>query len=110
AHNELLNWLVTTGALGAVLIVIVYGFATWAGLRSFWAGADRPELIWLPLAAVSLIARGLSDISETNAQAWFTLMLVVFACARHLPSPAEPQRPLSFFIRVPGQQTRQENS
>jgi exopolysaccharide production protein ExoQ len=99
AHNEVLNWLVTVGVLGVVLVVTLYGLACWAGTRAFWRGGE-PALIWLPLAAVTIVARGLSEISETNAQGWFTLMLILFACGRYLPEPIGPKRPGSLFIRV----------
>lgn len=99
AHNEVLNWLITTGVIGVVLVVMLYGFACWAGLRAYWANVTT-AVIWLPLAAVTLIARGLSEISETNAQGWFTLMLVLFACARYLPDSALSNRSGAFFMRL----------
>jgi exopolysaccharide production protein ExoQ len=83
AHNEVLNWLVTTGVIGAALAVSVYGFVLWAGAcyARFGAEADR---LWPLLAGVVIVTRGLTEISETNAQGWFVLMLAAFVTARHL--------------------------
>ncbi|QEE60838.1 O-antigen ligase family protein [Salinibacterium sp. dk2585] len=84
AHNELLNWLVTLGVLGAVLVLVLYVFAVCAGIRIWW-GNQQAVFLWLPITAVAVIARGFSDISETNAQGWFVFMLVLASCAKYLP-------------------------
>jgi O-antigen ligase len=81
AHNEVLNWLATTGVVGAVLAVSVYGFVLWAGVR-FEREGTEPERLWPLLAGVTIVTRGLAEISETNAQGWFILMLTAFAAAR----------------------------
>jgi O-antigen ligase len=98
AHNEVLNWLTTTGVVGAVLAVSVYGFVLWAGVR-FERGGTEPERLWPLLAGIAIVIRGLAEISETNAQGWFVLMLVAFVIARHLTS--SPDRPVPWPVLIP---------
>jgi exopolysaccharide production protein ExoQ len=98
AHNEVLNWLTTTGVVGAVLAVSVYGFVLWAGVR-FERGGTEPERLWPLLAGVTIVTRGLAEISETNAQGWFVLMLIAFVVARH--STLSSDRPFPWPVLIP---------
>ncbi|WP_233204596.1 O-antigen ligase [Cryobacterium sp. Y62] len=82
AHNEALNWLVTLGAAGLILIVALYVFVLWGGIRMYRRTAVDGSL-WILLASVMLIGRGLTDISETSPQGWFILMLVAFVAAKY---------------------------
>jgi O-antigen ligase len=99
AHNEVLNWLTTTGVVGAVLAVSVYGFVLWAGVR-FERGGTEPERLWPLLAGVTIVTRGLAEISETNAQGWFVLMLVAFVVARHVTSSSGGAIPWPLLVSV----------
>jgi exopolysaccharide production protein ExoQ len=98
AHNEILNWLVTTGVLGAVLIITLYAFAIFGGALTWWR-RDEAAAVWLPLAAVALVARGFSDISETNAQGWFAFMLLLAAVANTLPPSSRIARSRFLLLR-----------
>lgn len=96
AHNELLNWLVTTGVVGGVLVLAVHVFGVAAGLKIYRlrqiAGA-----IWMPLAMVMILVRGIAEISETAAQGWFVLALVLCICARTL----NPNGPAALLVELP---------
>ena len=92
AHDEALNWLVTTGVIGLLLVTGLYAFVLWAGILVFRA-RSTPGAPWILLTAIMLIGRGVTEISETSAQGWFILMLIVFAAARYLPSSVKRRPP-----------------
>ena len=82
AHNEMLNWLVTLGAVGLIVVIALYVFVLWGGIRMYC----RPTVdgsLWILLVGVMLIGRGFTDISETSPQGWFILMLAACAAAKH---------------------------
>ena len=65
AHNEILNWLITTGVIGCALVICIYGLLFWAGLRLF-RESEFVGVSWILLGATVLFLRGFSDISETS--------------------------------------------
>ncbi|WP_166791559.1 O-antigen ligase [Cryobacterium sp. Hh38] len=82
AHNEVLNWLVTLGAVGLIVVVALYTFVLWGGIRMY----SRPTVdggTWILLVGVMLVGRGLTDISETSPQGWLMLMLAACAAAKY---------------------------
>lgn len=78
AHNELLNWFVTLGAVGLLLFIVTAATASLFALAGARARTS-PLALWPALAIVAILVRGLTEISETNAQGWFTLSLAIFA-------------------------------
>ncbi|GEP28422.1 O-antigen ligase family protein [Cryobacterium levicorallinum] len=82
AHNEMLNWLVTLGGVGLLVVVALYVFVLWSGARIFRTATVEGG-VWVLLASVMLIGRGFTDISETAPQGWFMLMLVAFVAAKY---------------------------
>lgn len=104
AHNELLNWLITTGIPGALLIVALYALVVWAGIRLF-VDTTIVGIAWISLGALVLIVRGLSDISETLPQGWFVLMILAAASVKYLPEaldrPLPPWQALHIRVREP---------
>ncbi len=103
AHNEILNWFVTLGAVGALLFIVTATTALLFAVAGARAHASALAL-WPTLAIVAILVRGLTEISETNAQGWFTLSLAVFAAvvtgANSVTRPVhrlvvQPVRPVS---------------
>ncbi|WP_158253986.1 O-antigen ligase [Cryobacterium sp. Y50] len=97
AHNEVMNWLVTTGALGALLILAIYGLVLWAGLEIV-RHTDLVAAAWISLGGLVLLLRGLSEISETLPQGWFVLVILVAASVKYLPSATA--HPISKWIAL----------
>ena len=82
AHNEALNWIVTLGAVGVLIVAALYVFVLVAGAR-----LHRTRVVaggpWILLTSIMLIGRGFTDISETSPQGWFILMLAACFAARY---------------------------
>lgn len=78
AHNELLNWFVTLGMVGVALVVLTFVTGVICALAAVRAHRSSVAL-WPALALVAIIVRGLTEISETNAQGWFVFSLAIFA-------------------------------
>lgn len=95
AHNEILNWLITTGIIGAACVLGLYCFVLWAGIRIVRSSEHRAAS-WISLAVIVLVLRGLSDISETLPQGWFVLMIVGAAAAKYLTNVNS--RPVSRWL------------
>lgn len=98
AHNELLSWWSGTGVLGVVAIVGLYAFVYVAGIRMLLVPVPVRST-WPILAIVMLNVHGLTSISETQPQGWFTLMLVVFVCVRAWRT--DPVLPASLVWSMP---------
>jgi exopolysaccharide production protein ExoQ len=84
AHNEVLNWLITTGIVGALLVLAIYGLVLWAGIRI----VGTTELVaasWISMGGLVLLLRGTTDISETLPQGWFILMILAAASVKFMP-------------------------
>ncbi len=90
AHNEYLNWWLTTGIVGLVLMIILLVFAVVAAVAVAWRRKE-PQYLWLPLVLVMTIGRQYTEISETRAFGWFLLVLVVGIAAAQLTT-ATPRR------------------
>jgi O-antigen ligase len=99
AHNEILNWLITTGIPGTLLVVAVYVLVFRAGIK-LSLGADLVAAAWIPLGALALILRGLSDISETLPQGWFILMILAAASVKYLPEALGHRLPYWQAIQI----------
>lgn len=101
AHNEVLNWLITTGVVGALLVLSIYVLVVWAGIKVF-LHTELAAAAWIFLGVMVLLLRGLSDISETLPQGWFVLMILAAASAKYLPDTLSRPLPrwLVFDIRV----------
>lgn len=82
AHNEVLNWLVTLGVVGLVLVVAVYGFVAWSGWKAWTEAVCGSPFVLL--VVVMMVSRGLTEISETSAQGWLVLALAAAVGAQHL--------------------------
>lgn len=99
AHNELLNWLITTGIIGTACVAALFLFVGVGGVLVARRGELNYSLLPL-LVLAATIARGITDISETNALGWTVLMFAVFGVARFLPeSRSRALRP--FLLTVP---------
>ena len=81
SHNEMLNWLLTLGLLGLVLVCFIYVSVIIGGVKVFNLGHEGLGM-WAVLTGVAFFVRGLSEISETNAQGWF-IWLLVYAAVMH---------------------------
>ena len=99
AHNEVLNWLITTGVVGAALVVGLYVLVIWAGIKIV-RGPDVWAASWISLGVIVLFLRGVSDISETLPQGWFVLMLLAAAAARYLPAATERRIPRWLVVSI----------
>jgi O-antigen ligase len=106
AHNEVLNWLITTGIIGAACILGLYCFVLWAGIKIVRSSELRAAS-WISLAVIVLVLRGASDISETLPQGWFVLMIVGAAAAKYLTNVTH--RPVSRWL-VPNVRVRAHDS
>ncbi|MEV8252602.1 O-antigen ligase family protein [Rhodoglobus sp. NPDC076762] len=80
AHNEMLNWMVTTGILGVLLVLAIYAFIIWRGIGIL--RLDTLAGIWVILAGVVLLTRGISEISETQPQGWFIFSILAAVAAQ----------------------------
>lgn len=112
AHNEFLNWLITTGVIGTACVAALFLFAGVGGVLVARRGLLNDSLLPLLLLAAT-VARGITDISETNALGWTGLMFAVFAVARFLPETrSRAVRPfvLTVPIRARGEIDRLEDS
>lgn len=89
SHSEYLNWWLTTGNVGLILLVILLAFAVVTGVVVAWRHKE-PQYLWLPLVLVMTIGREYAEISETRAFGWFLLVLVVGIAAVQL-SNASPR-------------------
>ncbi|WP_146070690.1 O-antigen ligase [Cryobacterium sp. M91] len=100
AHNELLNWLVTLGAVGVIVVMALYAFVLWGGVRIY---RNRGVIggIWILLAGVMLIGRGFTDISETSPQGWFMLVLVACAAAKYWSGDSAKPTSRWLLLRLP---------
>lgn len=81
AHNELLNWLVTTGVVGGVLIVAIYATLLAASISMLRRGSHLAG-VWTLLGAIAWLLRGISDISETHPLGWFVLVIMLGAASQ----------------------------
>lgn len=81
AHNEFLNWLLTLGVIGLILVLWIYGSMIVGGVKLINSG-EKGLGTWVTLTAVAFFVRGLSEISETNALGWF-LWVVVYVSMMH---------------------------
>lgn len=81
AHNEILNWLITLGVVGAAMIILVFlSGSVFAGIALL--AKSHSATTWPILTIIATLVRGLTEISETNAQGWFVLMCAIFAATR----------------------------
>lgn len=85
AHNEVLNWLVTTGVLGLVFWAALYVLIVGVGVAGF-IRTGALAAAWIPVSALMLLTRGVSEISETAPQGWLLLMLLA-ASSGATPGP-----------------------
>lgn len=74
SHNDLLHWYITTGLIGAVLVilnlvVIIYLVRSPISKKQSWAA-------WALISTLALIFSGITEISSFQVQGWFVLSLV----------------------------------
>lgn len=74
SHNDLLHWYITTGLIGAVLVilnlvVIIYLVRSPISKKQPWAA-------WALISTLALIFSGVTEISSFQVQGWFVLSLV----------------------------------
>ncbi|QYH34849.1 O-antigen ligase [Salinibacterium sp. M195] len=110
AHNEMLNWIITTGLIGLLLVLLVYVFIFWRGTRMLQH--DPSTGIWMLLAGVVLVARGISEISETQPQGWFILAVLTAVAAQSLALTPESKlgKVLVFTLPTAARQSAQSES
>ena len=88
AHNEVLNWVVTTGIVGALLVLVLYASIIVTGARLL--RRTDPMGWWLLIGGLTLLLRGLTEISETTPQGWFVLSILAAATAVKLVGETRP--------------------
>lgn len=74
SHNDLLHWYITTGLVGALLVVLnvlVILFLTLKPIaqKQHWAA-------WVLISTLALTVSGITEISSFQVQGWFVLALV----------------------------------
>lgn len=88
AHNEVINWLVTTGVIGALLVIALYVVLIATGVRLLLRGNSAG--LWILTGGAALVLRGLTEISETSPQGWFVLSILAAAMALALADDPKP--------------------
>ena len=78
AHNDLLNWFVLTGTIGALSVLAGYVLVIVFGSMFYKKNTEHIN-IWPPLAAFGLAIQGLTEISTATPQGWliYSVLLAV---------------------------------
>lgn len=79
SHNDFLNWYLTTGIIGLLLVIVLYVTIFRSGILSF--RTNTIGAAWLLIGALELLISGLVEVSSFQLQGWFVLSLLVSTAA-----------------------------
>ena len=74
AHNELLNYLATTGIVGTISYVLLLGWWAWLSIRVVF---DRTKYTWQQKTIVLGLCAGIASLTVSNLLGFSTVMVAV---------------------------------
>ncbi len=105
AHNVVLDWIVTTGVVGALsFLLVVTRFFILGWQRAMSAGGKQRILVIAALASVAgNLAGNLSgfDVTATAALTWLLMALVASPAMASRATPEEPSTPSAGAVATP---------
>lgn len=99
SHNDLLNWYLTTGVFGLLLVVVLYFTVVRSGilaLEQHVLGAS-----WLLIGAIQLITSGLIEITSFQLQGWFIFCLLSSTAAAWFVKERNKRNVLNVKFSIP---------
>lgn len=99
AHNEMLNWLLTLGVFGLLIVLWIYSSMIVGGVQLINSG-NKGLGTWVVLTSVAFFVRGLSDISETNTLGWFIWVTAYLAMILALNQSEKNKNRFTFLPKI----------
>lgn len=99
SHNDLLNWYLTTGVFGLLLVAVLYFTIIRSGIlavKQHVLGAT-----WLLIGAMQLVISGLVEITSFQLQGWFIFCLLASTAAAWLIQEREQKSLLRVKFTIP---------
>lgn len=99
SHNDFLNWYLTTGVFGLLLVLVLYVTILRSGflsLRKHITGSA-----WLLVGALELLISGLVEVSSFQLQGWFVFSLLVSTAAVWISQDKNRRMTLSATFSIP---------
>lgn len=81
AHNDALQWLISTGWIGLIALFLCFLYLLFAFISSLSDISERSRSLWLLLTIGSFIAMGITELSTFQTEGWmmFSLSLGIAA-------------------------------
>lgn len=99
SHNDFLNWYLTTGVFGLLLVLVLYVTILRSGFLSV-----RKQITgsaWLLVGALELLISGLVEVSSFQLQGWFVFSLLVSTAAVWISQDKNRKVTLSATFSIP---------
>jgi O-antigen ligase len=101
SHNDFLNWYLTTGVFGLLLVLVLYVTILSSGFLSL--KKQTTGSAWLLVGALELLISGLVEVSSFQLQGWFVFSLLVSTAAVWISQDKNRRMTLNATFSIPTQ-------